>query len=137
MDLVKRERSDLVDTIRRLFMGEWEEPGWLGVEEFVDDGTHVVRVEVPGIDPEKDIDISVANDTVRISASKQEKSELKDKDTYRSDVRYGSFVRSVALPKGCTESDVKASYRDGVLEVRIPVGEGPEPTPVKIPVTRG
>lgn len=137
MDLVKRERSDLVDAFRRLFTGEWEDPSWLRVEEFVDGETQVVRVEVPGIDPDKDIDISVVNGTLRISATKQEKSEHKGKDTYRSEFHYGSFVRSVALPEGCTESDVTATYRDGVLEVRIPKGETPQPKSVKVPVTRG
>jgi HSP20 family protein len=137
MDLVKRDRSDLVDVVRRLFTSDWEDSSWLRVEEFVDGASQVVRVEVPGIDPEKDVEISVVNGTLRISATKQEKSEHKDKDSYRSEFHYGSFVRSVALPKGCTESDVTATYRDGVLDVRIPMGEAPQPKPVKIPVTRG
>lgn len=137
MDLVKRERADLVDAVRRFFAGEWEEPGWLRVEEFVDAGVLVVRVEVPGIDPEKDVDISVVDGSLRISATKEEKTEHKGKDSYRSEFHYGSYVRTVQLPEGARESDVSATYVDGVLEVRVPVGEAAKPEPVRIPVTRG
>jgi HSP20 family protein len=137
MDLVKRERGDLVEALRRIFSADVSDTSWLGVEEYVDGTTQVVRVEIPGVDPEKDVDISVANGTLRISATKQEKSEHKDKGSYRSEFRYGSFVRSVALPQGCTETDITATYREGVLEVRIPMGETPAPKSVKVPVTRG
>jgi HSP20 family protein len=137
MDLVKRERADLVDAVRRFFAGEWEEPGWLRVEEFVDAGVLVVRVEVPGIDPEKDVDISVVDGSLRISATKEEKTEHKGKDSYRSEFHYGSYVRTVQLPEGARESDVTATYVDGVLEVRLPMGEVGPPESVRIPVTRG
>jgi HSP20 family protein len=137
VELARRERSDVVEAFRRFFTGEMLEPGWLRVEEFVEDATMVVRVELPGIDPEKDVDISLQNGRLRISAKREEKSEHKEKDSYRSEFHYGSFVREIALPEGCTESDVTASYTDGVLEVRVPMGEAARPEPVKIPVTRG
>jgi HSP20 family protein len=136
MDVVKRERNDVLDVVRRLFAPDWD-PEWLRVEEFVDDATLVVRAEVPGIDPEKDVDISVAEGMLRISATKQEKSEHKEKDSYRSEFRYGSFVRSIRLPEGCREQDITATYADGVLEVRLPMGGPAPPEAVKIPVSRG
>ena len=136
MDVVKRERNDVLDIVRRLFVPEWD-PEWLRVEEFVDDATLVVRAELPGIDPEKDVDISVAEGMLRISATKQEKSEHKEKDSYRSEFRYGSFVRTIRLPEGCREQDITATYADGVLEVRLPMGEAAPPEAVKIPVSRG
>ncbi|MGB8019759.1 MAG: Hsp20/alpha crystallin family protein [Candidatus Nanopelagicales bacterium] len=136
MSLVKRERSDLVEAFRRFFSTELEDKSWLRVEEYVDDNTHVIRAELPGIDPEKDLDISVVNGTLVIKAEREEKSEKKDKDSYRSEFRYGSFIREITLPAGCKDADVTAAYIDGVLEVRVPIGEVPKVEPVKIPISR-
>lgn len=133
---MRREWSDVPDMIRRVFETDVEK-GWLRVEEFVDAGALVVRAEMPGIDPEKDVEITVADGVLTITASREEKSEHKEKDSYRSEFRYGSFSRSVVLPAGATEEDVTAAYTDGVLEVRVPLGEEPKPEPKKIPVTRG
>jgi len=137
MDVVRRERNDVLDVVRRLFSLDWEEPAWLRVEEYVEDSTLVVRAELPGIDPDKDVEISVEEGFLRISATKEEKSERKEKDSYRSELHYGSFVRTIRLPEGCREEDVSATYSDGVLEVRVPKGEPAAPAPVRIPVTRG
>jgi HSP20 family protein len=136
MDVVRRERSDMMEAFRRLFGADLVEPSWLRVEEFIDDGAQVVRVELPGVNPEKDVDISVVNGVLRISARREEREEHKEKDSYRSEFRYGSFVRELALPEGCREEDVTATYTDGVLEVRAPVGEVQAPAPKKVPVTR-
>jgi HSP20 family protein len=136
MSLVRREWSDVPDMIRRVFETDVEK-GWLRVEEFVDAGALVVRAEMPGIDPDKDVEITVADGVLTITASREEKTEHKEKDSYRSEFRYGSFSRSVVLPAGATEEDVTAAYTDGVLEVRVPLGEEPKPEPKKIPVTRG
>jgi HSP20 family protein len=136
MAIVRRERAELPDMVRRFFDSDWEKP-WLRVEEFVDDKDLVVRAELPGIDPEKDVELSVVDGVLRIRAEREEKSEHKGKDSYRSEFRYGSFARNVPLPMGCTETDVAATYRDGVLEIRVPTGEEPKTQAVKIPITRG
>jgi HSP20 family protein len=132
-----RERGDLMDTFRRFLTNQWDEAQWLRVEEFVEDKTLVVRTELPGIDPEKDVDISVVDGSLVIRAEKEQKSEKKEKDSYRSEFHYGSFVRAIALPSGVDEAQIAASYRDGVLEVRVPMGEPIEPAKVKIPISRG
>ena len=137
MSLVVRERGDLMDTFRRFLSNQWDEVEWLRVEEFVEDKTLVVRAELPGIDPEKDVNISVVDGSLVIRAQKEQKSEERDKDSYRSEFHYGSFVREIALPAGVDEAQIAASYRDGVLEVRVPMGEPVEPAKVKIPISRG
>jgi HSP20 family protein len=68
MSLVVRERSDLMDTFRRFLSNQWDEAGWLRVEEFVENNTLVVRAELPGIDPENDVDIAVVNGALVIRA---------------------------------------------------------------------
>ena len=132
--IAKRERFEMPEPVRRLFEGDWDTPA-LRVEEFRDGGNLVVKAEMPGIDPEKDVDVSVSDGVLHIQAERQEKTEHKDKDGYRSEFRYGSFMRDIVLPRGVKEEDVTASYRDGVLEVRVPVPEGSE-EPKKVPIAR-
>jgi HSP20 family protein len=134
--LAPRDILDAPEMMLRRVLESDLDKSWLRVEEFDDEGTLVVRVELPGIDPDKDVDVSVADGVLRIRAERQEKSEDKKKGSYRSEFRYGSFARNIALPAGASEADVTAGYRDGVLEVRVPTGEEPEPKAVKIPITR-
>jgi HSP20 family protein len=105
------------------------------VEEFRDGDTLVVRAEMPGIDPDNDVEITVANRMLHRRAERRSETKTEDKRGYRSEFRYGSFSRSVRLPAGAGEDDVKASYNDGILEVRIPVDDSSNGAK-KIPITR-
>lgn len=136
MALVRREWPDFQELVQRWFEGDVLDKSWLRVEEFVDDKTLVVRAEIPGIDPEKDIDIVVQNGELHIRAERQQQSEHKDKESYRSEFQYGSFSRTVTLPPGTTDADISATYKDGVLEIRAPIAPAVEPAPTKIPITR-
>jgi len=89
------------------------------VEDFVEDGTYVLRAEMPGIDPDKDIEIDVADDVLTISGERK----VEEQDRIRHEFHYGSFSRSVHLPRHALVDEVKAEYRDGVLEVRVPLEE--------------
>ena len=104
------------------------------LEEFVEDGTCVIRAELPGVDPDKDIDITVADGMIHLLAQREERKEEERPGGYRSEFRYGRFARSVRLPEGVTEADVKASYKDGILELRIPAPRTETPTPTKVPI---
>ena len=119
---------------RRLFDLEGEEP-WLKTEEYHDGDTLVVRAELPGVDPEKDVDVTVGDGLVRIRARREQKEEHKGKRGYRSEFRYGQLARDIVLPEGASASDVKATCVNGILEVRVPCPQPRETTPVKIPVT--
>jgi HSP20 family protein len=108
------------------------------MEEFVDGDTLVVRAELPGVDPDKDVEITVTDDVLTIAAERrEEKTEGEEgKPGYRSEFRYGSYRRSISLPAGVTADEVTASYHDGILEVRAPVAH-PTTEPQKVAVTRG
>jgi HSP20 family protein len=134
VSLVRREHFEFPELWRRFL--DVETDSWLRVEEFVEGSTLVVRAELPGIDPDKDVELTITDGVLQVRAHREEKSEHKGKDAYRSEFRYGSFVRSFALPEGMNEDDVVASYRDGILEVRIPVSEI-KPVTTRIPVTHG
>jgi HSP20 family protein len=96
-------------------------PGWLpAAESFTKDGTHVVRLDLPGVDP-KDIDVSVVNDTLVITGHRKSSEEVKEKEYHYKEIGYGRFERRLALPKGVDGEKIKASYRNGILELSIPL----------------
>ncbi|MFD1213176.1 Hsp20/alpha crystallin family protein [Arthrobacter sp. GCM10027362] len=133
---MRRDRFDLPEPFRRFFEGEWE-ASWLRVEEFRDGQTMVVRAELPGIDPDRDVDISVREGVLHIRGERREQAGEKAKSGYRTEFRYGSFSRNINLPPGCRQEDVTASYRDGILEVRIPVPQEPPAGTGKVTINRG
>lgn len=91
------------------------------VEEFERNGEFVIRAEVPGIDPDKDVELAVSDGVLRLMVHRQKESKLSDARHYRTEFNYGSFTRLVVLPTGASDKDVKATYEDGILEVRMPV----------------
>ena len=108
------------------------------VEECREGDSMVIRAEVPGVDPDKDIRVEMIDGALVISAEKTERHENTDTHVHRSEFRYGSLTRSVPVPQGVDETQVTATYTDGVLEVRFPmlaqsVGVGSR----RIEVTRG
>ena len=92
--------------------------GMIRVEEFHDDGTPVVRADLPGIDPEKDVHLTVADGMLRIEAERREEEKKDDRGYPRQELRYGSLSRTLPLPEGVTESDITAAYKAGTLEIR-------------------
>lgn len=104
---------------------------YIPLESFADEGSYVVRADLPGVDPEKDIEVKVDGDVLTIHAERREE----EHDRGRSEVRYGAFTRTVRLPKGAVADDVSARYDAGVLEVRMPLKEAPAES-IKIPVQR-
>ncbi|MDH3755391.1 MAG: Hsp20/alpha crystallin family protein [Acidimicrobiia bacterium] len=105
------------------------------VEQFLEDGDVVIRAELPGVDPDEDIDVSIVGDRLTISAQREQREESKDDEGFRSEFHYGSFRRVMSLPSGTAADDVEASYHDGILEVRVPVKQADEAS-TKIPVGR-
>lgn len=138
MALVRRDgfSLDWPQRWHRLLDFESDLGGWLRVEEFHDGDDLVVRVELPDIDPDKDVVVSVSDGMLHIEGRREERSERRDKAGYRSEFRYGAFVRDVALPAGAVEEDVKATYNDGILQVRVPLPKAKAPTTTKVPVVR-
>jgi len=85
------------------------------IEDYVEDDHYVIRAELAGIDPEKDVEITVGSGYLTIRAERADKTEGK----HRSEFRYGSFTRSMTLPPTANEDDVTASYRDGILTISV------------------
>jgi HSP20 family protein len=93
----------------------------VSVEEFVDREAFVVRAEMPGADPDRDIEVSVAGGVLQIRAGRKES----DGNGHHSTLRYRPFTRTLPLPEGVTDTDIQVSFRGGVLEVKTPLPAAP------------
>ena len=109
-----------------------------GVEAIDDPGTLVLEAELPGIDPDKDVEVTVSDGMLHIEAERDEEKTTDDDGFVRHEHRHWSFARTMPLPAGVSESDIKATYKEGLLQIRMPSGE-PEPAspPTKIAITKG
>jgi HSP20 family protein len=147
MALLRKETHEIEpEAVGRLapwtgWLAPWWEPFktavegvWIPVEEFEEDGVYTVRAELPGIDPEKDVEITVQDGLLAIRAERRQEAKVEEPRFLRSEIRYGAFSRTLPLPQGCTEADITAEYRDGILTVRLPVTHEPA---TRIPVARG
>lgn len=100
------------------------------VDEYREDGDLVIRAELPGIDPDEDVELTVSDSMLRIEAERREEEKVEEKGYVRHEIRSGTFTRSLPLPEGVSEADVTASYKDGILEIRVPA-PALEPAPAK------
>jgi HSP20 family protein len=125
---------DLRDRMNRVFDEFFERP--FGLSPFFDrpdfmgdfapsldvsetDKEITISAELPGMEPD-DIHISIEHNTLTISGEKQAESEEKDKRYYRHERSYGSFYRSIPLPEEVDEDKIDASFKRGVLQVKLP-----------------
>ena len=103
----------------------------LSIDVERDNGNLIVRADVPGLAPE-DVKIEVEDDILTVSGEHEESTEHKDKKFLRRERRYGAFSRSMSLPPGVDAKKIKASTRDGVVEVTIPLPKESKKEAIKI-----
>ena len=100
------------------------------IEELSRDGTYLVRAELPGLDPDKDVDVCFQNGLLTIEATREEHEETDE----HSEFYYGRFVRVIPIPDAVDPDSAQASYENGILEIRMDVmdqGEGATQIPIK------
>jgi HSP20 family protein len=122
-------RSALVpDVFRLMEIFPFVDRHVVRVEEYLEDDGYVVRAEMPGLDPAKDITLTVSATELTIEANRPEHRH----EQGSSEFHYGTLRRSVTLPRGVDTSTVRALYDAGILEVRIPVARPPEPRRITV-----
>lgn len=141
--MAKLPRPQAPERFRAMFpdLADWLESPWTGpppfltghafrLEEAIRDNRYVIRAELPGLDPENDIEVTVDSRILTIRAERRQQ----DNGSYRSEFRYGSLARAVRLPAKVDAADVTARYDKGVLEVSVPVRTvvKPEGTRIRI-----
>jgi HSP20 family protein len=105
------------------------------LESFVNGDQLTIRVDVPGIDPES-IDVRVVAGFLTIKGSREEDQESKTAQYYRRETRYGAFERTIQLPEGVKAEDLKATHRNGVLELTATLPKDGSSKQVKIQVQK-
>ncbi len=80
-----------------------------------------IRVELPGVDVNKDVDIEVSDGVLTISGERHQEQRTEQEGYVRREMSYGRFERSITLPQGADASNVRATYDSGILEVVVPL----------------
>lgn len=139
---VMRRLSDEMDRFFQGFglpraFGAPREGPWLpALESFTKDGTYVVRADLPGL-TDKDVTVEIAGDVLTIKGERAHESDVTKDGTYTSERAYGRFMRAVSLPDGAVPSDAKATFRNGVLEIAMPLKAPKAPEARTVAVTAG
>ncbi len=97
------------------------------------DKDFVIRAELPGVE-EKDIDVTVTNDSVTIKGEKKEEKEDKGKNYYYMERSYGSFNRVIPLGAETDADKAEASFKNGVLNITVPKSAREKAKGTKVPI---
>jgi HSP20 family protein len=137
-----RTMSDVQNEINRMFdsffgpqpaatTGERYWAPMVDVWETKDDV--VLSFEIPGVD-EKDVHVSITGDLLTVRGERRFEQDVKQETYHRLERVYGKFERAIQLPMPVQADKVRATYRDGVLQVKLPKAEEVKPREIKIDV---
>ena len=124
LESVRRDFDELIDRFfgtrprsMQRFQALLKEPA---IESFVEGDKLMVRAEMPGIDP-KDVEVIVSGNMLTIRGKREERHEEKGRDFLQREISYDEMERSIMLPPGTTGEGIKASFKNGMLELAIPI----------------
>lgn len=103
------------------------------VDVMTKDNKLVTRVDLPGMKKE-DVTVEVEDGFLRLSGERKKETKEEQDNFYREEREYGSFCRTVPLPKGVKAADVNATFNNGVLEVTVPLPVASAPSATKIAI---
>jgi len=84
------------------------------------DGSLIVRADLPGMTPD-DVQVEIKDDAIILQGERRQEHEEQRSDMYVSEVSYGTFYRAIPLPEGANAENAQATFRDGVLEITVPL----------------
>ncbi len=120
-----RFRRDVDDLFDRFLGGRADSVFSMGtafpaLESFVEDGKLVVHADLPGIDP-NEVEVTATGDTLTLRGKREQRHQGSGRNFIHREISYGSFERLLKLPAGVKADEIKAAYRNGVLELTMPV----------------
>jgi len=105
---------------------------WLpAAEGRIEDGTYVIQLALPGMDP-KEVEVSLMDNVLTVKGERKADHDTTGKDYFVREVAYGTFQRSFALPEGIDVAQVEAKYANGMLEVRVPSPRAATPKTIEV-----
>ena len=132
-----REVSAMQNELSRLMNGLFEGNGlaaqsWVPtLDAWETEDALVYAFDLPGVAQDK-ISVEAEDNLLTVTAEREQSSEISPERYHRVERRHGTFSRTVGLPQGVSEDAIKASYKDGVLEIRVPKPEEVKPTKIEI-----
>jgi HSP20 family protein len=134
-------QGEITREINRLFDSFFGRPAtvaageriWARLTDMYEKDDLIVTFELPGIS-EKDVNVSITGDMLTVKGERRFERDVKDEGYHRLERVYGKFERSMPLPIAVQPDKVKATYHDGVLEIRLPKVEEVKPKEIKIDV---
>jgi HSP20 family protein len=134
-----RDLATLQNEMSRFMNGLFEGPGrqtqsWVPTADVWETDTEVVYAfDLPGI-PEDKISVELEDGALTVTAEREREHEVEEGRYFRFERRFGTFTRTIGLPQGVTDNDVKASFTDGVLEVHVAKPQRAKPQKIAIAV---
>ena len=107
-------------------------PSWVpAVEGRIEDGTYVIQLALPGVDP-KGVAVSLMDNVLTVRGERKADHDTTGRDYFVREVAYGTFQRSFPLPEGVDAAHVDAKYANGMLEVRVPAPRVATPRTIEV-----
>ena len=128
-DLVRRTFGDFGSSLLANRATEWSP----ALDAFVEGEQLHVRLELPGVDVDNDVEIEVENGVLRVSGERRQEQKSEENGWFRTERRYGRFDRRIGLPEGIDAEGVHATYDKGILDITIPL-PAKQKTKVKVAV---
>jgi len=135
-----REVTAVQNELSRLMNGLFEGNGrttqtWVPtLDAWETEDALVYAFDLPGV-PQDSISVEAEDNLLTVTASREQSSEISREHYHRVERRHGTFSRTVGLPQGVSEDAIKASYKDGVLEIRVPKPEQVKPRKIEVGFT--
>ncbi len=108
------------------------QPNWIPLIDVIeDDKEYLLKVELPEVQKE-DVKVLVENGTLTISGERKPDQPLNGRRYHRSERQHGRFERSLVMPEDADANNVQATFKDGVLKVRLAKSEQAQPKQVKV-----
>jgi len=137
-----REASAVHNELSRLMNGLFEGNGratqsWVPMlDTWETEDALVYAFDLPGVAQEK-ISVEAEDGALTVTAERERSEEVSDENFHRLERRHGTFTRTVGLPQGVSEDAITASYKEGVLEIRVPKPELSKPKKIEIGFASG
>jgi HSP20 family protein len=127
-----RTLGEVLDWVDWPLISIWAPAGHpMRAEDYVKDGQYVLRAELPGCNPEQDIEVTTSRGILTIHAERREQAQGR----HHSEFRYGKLARSFRLPPNADESRIRSVYGNGILEVTADLAtEAGQPERRRVPV---
>ena len=139
----EREVDRMMDDFFAKRMRPWWPERWFGAREgeivapvldvYEEKDEIIVKAELPGIDKNQ-IEVEISDSELILKGENKKEEKIEEKNYYRCERSYGAFRRSVQLPKDVQADKIKASFKNGILEVRLPKTEKAKAKDIKVKV---